>query len=576
MTKEAVCFIRLKEKPKMQFLPRRFYATFLATIFLFLTANAQTNWGQYTLIAPNNTSTAKLIDLSNNTYHSWTLTGATTYSAYMINGDTLLRSVTKSGNSFSGGPISGQVQMVDWNGNVVWNYVYSTTQYCSHHDIHYMPNGNVLLISYEAKTATEATAAGCSQAIAMWPDKIVEVQPTGPTTGNVVWEWHSWDHLMQNVDATKANYVSNLSDHPELMNINYKTTKDWLHMNGIDYNPVLDQIAFSSHNMNEVYVIDHSTTMAEAASHAGGNSGRGGDILYRWGNPAAYGVTTPVANFNVVHDAHWAPAGTPWANYLVGFNNNGNATVSYVDLWQPAMNGAGYVAPAAGSAYGPTTYSKRIIANGHTSNAGCSEQFPNGNMLICVAIPGYIYEIDSTGNTVWSYQNSGSVQQAHRYTACYIAGTQPATPSITSNGTVLNTSGGSTYQWYFNGAAISGATAASFTATQNGNYQVQITDASGCNSELSAAVNVTDANTGIAHLMQDMPSIVPNPSSGLFELVDRKGRLYDIEVMDLQGRVIKTLHQHNQVDLSGVANGVYMLRATFADGNYFTARIIKN
>jgi hypothetical protein len=554
----------------------RFAAIVMACVLLFSVAKAQTRWGQYTLIAPNNNSTAKLIDLNNNTYHSWTLSGATTYSAYMINGDTLFRSVTKSGNSFSGGPISGQVQMVDWNGNVVWNYVYSTTQYCSHHDIHYMPNGNVLLIAYELKTATDATAAGCSQAITMWPDKIVEVQPTGPTTGNVVWEWHSWDHLMQNVDATKANYVSNLSDHPELMNINYKTTKDWLHMNGIDYNPTFDQITFSSHNMNEVYVIDHSTTTAEAASHSGGNSGRGGDILYRWGNPAAYGVTTPAANFNVVHDAHWAPVDTKWAYHLVGFNNYGNATVSYVDVFLPPMNGAGYVAPTPGTAYGPATYANRVTTNGHTNNAGNSEQFPNGNMLICVAIPGYIYEIDSLGNTVWSYQNTGSLQQAHRYTACNILGTQPATPSITSNGTVLNTSGGSTYQWYFNGAAISGATAASYTATQNGSYQVQITDASGCNSELSAAVNVMDANTGIAHLMQDMPSIVPNPSSGLFELVDRKGRLYDIEVMDLQGRVVKSIRQHNHVDLSEATNGVYMLRATLVDGTYFTARIVKN
>lgn len=549
---------------------------FLMCALFVCNANAQTNWGQYTLIAPNNSTTAKLIDLNNATYHSWTLSGATTYSAYMINGDTLLRSVTKSGNSFSGGPISGQVQMVDWNGNVVWNYVYSTTQYCSHHDIHYMPNGNVLLIAYEAKTATDATAAGCSQAIAMWPDKIVEIQPTGPATGNVVWEWHVWDHLMQNVDATKANYVSSLSDHPELMNINYKTTKDWMHVNGIDYNPMFDQIIFSSHNMNEVYVIDHSTTTAEAATHSGGNSGRGGDILYRWGNPAAYGVTTPAANFNVVHDAHWAPAGTPWANHLVGFNNNGNATVSYVDLFLPPMNGAGYVLPTAGTAFGPSSYAKRITTNGHTSNAGCSEQFPNGNMLICVAIPGYIYEIDSLGNTVWSYQNSGSVQQAHRYTACYISGSQPNTPSITTNGLVLNTTGGSTYQWYFNGAAISGATGASYTATQNGNYQVQITDPSGCNSELSAAVSVTDANTGIAHLMQDMPSIVPNPSSGLFEVVDRKGRLYNMEVMDLQGKVVKLIQQHNQVDLSEAADGVYLLRASLSDGTYFTTRIIKN
>lgn len=62
-------------------------------------------------------------------------------------------------------------------------------------------------------------------------------------------------------------------------------------MNGIDYNPVLDQIALSTHNLNEWYIIDHSTTTAEAATSSGGNSGKGGDLLYRWGNPAAYQAT---------------------------------------------------------------------------------------------------------------------------------------------------------------------------------------------------------------------------------------------------------------------------------------------
>jgi hypothetical protein len=104
--------------------------------------------------------------------------------------------------------------------------------YCSHHDICGLPNGNVLLIAYELKTPTEVSAAGCNQSITMWPDKIVEIMPTGPTTGSVVWEWHIWDHLVQNVDANKANYQSSIVAHPELLNINYSTQKDWMHMNG--------------------------------------------------------------------------------------------------------------------------------------------------------------------------------------------------------------------------------------------------------------------------------------------------------------------------------------------------------
>lgn len=100
----------------------------------------------------------------------------------------------------------------------------------------------------------------------------------GSYNREVVWEWKVWDHILQDKDTAKANYQSSIINHPELLNVNYKIIKDWIHMNGIDYNPMLDQIAVSSHNLNEWYVIDHSTNIAEAASHTGGNSGKGGDF----------------------------------------------------------------------------------------------------------------------------------------------------------------------------------------------------------------------------------------------------------------------------------------------------------
>ena len=222
----------------------------LTCLLLMLHASSITNaqqWGNYLLYSLQNSSAAYLLDTNLAVAKTWSFasTARTGYSTYMIPGGTLVRTVAKSGTSFTGGPICGQVQKVDYNGNIVWDYVYSTTQYCSHHDICPMPNGNVLLIAYELKTATEATAAGSKSAIVMWPDKIVEIKPTGATTGDVVWEWHAWDHLVQNNDPTKNNYYANIVDHPELLNINYKTQKDWMHMNGIDYNPILDQIVFS-------------------------------------------------------------------------------------------------------------------------------------------------------------------------------------------------------------------------------------------------------------------------------------------------------------------------------------------
>ncbi|MEI7724592.1 MAG: aryl-sulfate sulfotransferase [Bacteroidota bacterium] len=430
--------------------------SFLLLMSSGITVQAQ-SYGDYTFYAPKTNGKAYLVDLSGNIYHQWTFAAnaPTGYSTYLLQGGTVLRTVARQGNYFTGGPICGEVQKVDWNGNVIWDYVYSTPTYCTHHDICPMPNGNVLLISYESKTAAEVTQAGCSQSIIMWPDKIVEVQPSGTTGGTVVWEWHAWDHLCQNYNAAKSNYVTSIVQHPELLNINYKTSKDWMHVNGIDYNAALDQITFSSHALNEIYVIDHSTTTTEAAGHTGGNSGKGGDLLYRWGNPTAYQATGTTI-FNVVHDAHWVPQDCPRANYLSGFNNKGGAgNKTCVDLFNPPYSGYTYsITP--GSAFAPPTYDWRTTYNGTpTQDEGNAQQLPNGNTLICISFSGYIYEIDSNQTVVWSKTISGTVTNAFRYTACYVNGplavTSGASPSNVCAGASVQLSatatGGSTYTY---------------------------------------------------------------------------------------------------------------------------------
>ncbi|MCX6249963.1 MAG: aryl-sulfate sulfotransferase [Bacteroidetes bacterium] len=445
--------------------PLIFRLFFISLLLSFGIARCQTYDG-YTLYFPQNGTKAYLVDLSGNTYHQWTFNSnsATCYATYLLSGGVLLRTVNHAGNYFNGGPISGEVQKVDWNGNVLWDFIYSTQDYCTHHDICGMPNGNVLLIAYERKTAAQAVQAGCALSIEMWPDKIVEIQPSGTNGGTVVWEWHAWNHLVQDHDATKDNYGV-VANHPELLNINYNTSKDWMHMNGIDYNPVLDQITFSSHALNEIYVIDHSTTIAQAASHTGGNSGKGGDLLYRWGNPAAY-QTAGTTYFNVVHDAHWVPEDDPrFPNALSGYNNKGGAgNKTCVDIINPPYNGYNYYL-TPGSAYQPSIYTWRHTYSGNQSqDNGNSQQLPNGNTLVCIGMSGFIYEIDSNQVQVWSKSVGGTLPQSYRYPPCYVNSTYTATASglpetICSGGTVqldVTASGGDVYiyNWTSNPAGF--------------------------------------------------------------------------------------------------------------------------
>lgn len=549
-------------------------ACIVATVFI---SKAQ-QFDGYTLYSLQNSSSAYLMDTNLTTYHSWTgLSSQTGYSTFMEPGGTIVRAC-KGGTTPSGapgGPICGKVQKIDYSGNLVWDFVYAGTDYITHHDICPMPNGNVLVISYERKTASEVTAAGASNSMQMWPDKIVEIQPTGLTTGNVVWEWHTWDHLVQNVNSSKANYQTSIVDHPELININYKQTSDWQHMNGIDYNPILDQIAFSSHNLNEWYIIDHSTTTAEAASHSGGNSGKGGDILYRWGNPAAYGASG-TAVLNVTHDAHWIPEGCPNTGRLAGFNNRGvSNNQSAADQIVTPINGYNYDI-TMGQAFLPSSYTNRLAVNGYSSNMGSTFQLPNGNQLICVATSSKVYEVDASGTQLWTKTfTGGACPQAQKYSKCFIDNPAPAIPTISVSGTTLTASNATTYQWYQNGQPISGANSQSYTPVSSGIFVVRITDVNGCVYRYSAGTKYTKNPNSVAEIdLSESIEVYPNPTSGIISFKNSSifGSSFEVLVFDIQGRLLLKKLNAIQLDLSEFANGLYTIQVK-SDNKIATKKI---
>ncbi len=393
----------------------------LAGTLLSAGAVQATPYDGYTLYSREGNYQTYLLDMDNDVAYSWNHGRQGGYAAYLLEDGSVIRPARSNNSNMNGGAAAGIVMRTDPDGSTAWEYWYSSNSYRTHHDIEPMPNGNVLLIAWERKSSAEAVQAGRASAVEMWPDHILEVQPTGPTTGEIVWQWHFWDHLVQDHDPTKDNYGV-VGDHPELLDINLSGGPfggDWNHINGISYNPELDQIVITSHFMDELYVIDHSTTTEEAAGHTGGNAGMGGDILYRWGKPSNYDAPGSTY-FHTVHCPVWIPDGYPGAGNILVYNNNEGYGNSIIAEIVPPHDGTYTYYLEPGSAYGPAAPVWTYSAAGFYSNhlGGC-QRLPNGNTLIAESTSGYLFEVNEGGTTQWSFNTSGEIPRALRYGATY-------------------------------------------------------------------------------------------------------------------------------------------------------------
>ena len=378
----------------------------------------------YTLFNPNSTDTSYLIDNCGQIINTWKGSARPGLSVYFLEDGTLLRTSRMSTGFYEIAGKGGLIEKLDWNGNLLWSYELCDALNCQHHDIQPLPNGNILILALEEKTVSEAIAEGRDPTKLnqprIWMEYVLEIMPIGLDSAAIVWEWHVIDHLVQDFDSTQNNYGL-IADHCELFDFNYGNNKpDWLHFNAVNYNPVLDQIIITSRNWSELYVIDHSTTTQEAASHSGGNAGSGGDILFRWGNPITYQAGTAQNQMLFgPHDPQWIPDSFVNEGKIIVFNNGDTRLFSTVDIITPPLDSTyNYIKPV-GTAYGPTNVDWTFVpfdtAGFFSGRISGAQPLPNGNILACVGAQGKFIEVDTLKNILWKYQspvtNSGILGQ---------------------------------------------------------------------------------------------------------------------------------------------------------------------
>ncbi|MCZ6597282.1 MAG: aryl-sulfate sulfotransferase [Planctomycetota bacterium] len=410
----------------------------------------------YTMISPLQSDRVLLLDMDGEVVHEWKTDQAPGGGFYLLESGNVLRCGRQDDNPrFHGGGIGGRIREYDWEGNVVWDYELANDRQTQHHDVEPLPNGNVLVICWEFRTPEEVAAAGRDPAAigddGLWSDAVLELRPTRPEGAEVVWEWHGWDHLIQDFDQRKAGYGS-IPEHPERIDINADhrdkppmteaerremeeleremralgyvggdedeeeddgpneraKRPDWLHTNAIAYHPGHDLIALSVPRLNEVWVIDHSTTTTEAAGKRGGKWGRGGDLLYRWGNPRVYGAGEDSdRRLWFQHDPTWV--GGPDELRLLVFNNGMSRPGDFSVVEEIALPfdlERGF-AREAGAAFGPieAVWSYSDKGNFFSAFISGAQRLPNGNTLICSGAPGRVFEVTPEKKIVWDFLN---------------------------------------------------------------------------------------------------------------------------------------------------------------------------
>jgi hypothetical protein len=395
----------------------------------------------YVLFSQLTSDTSYLVDRKGQVVHTWASTRGAEAGYLQPDGSLVRLARMTEPPNFKAGGVTGYVQRLSWDGELLWEWQMGDAEKILHHDLEVLPNGNILIIGWEQIDAERAKAAGRRPDLipeqGLWADWILEIEPKPPNDARIVWEWHVWDHLVQNHDPAAPNH-GDPAAYPHRLDINANAEEqvvdpaeldqlkaigyappdatqqdlesDFLHMNSIEYHPRLDQIMVSVPEVGEIWIIDHSTTTEEARGSKGGRHGRGGDLLYRWGNPRTYGRGTKEdQQLFYQHQAQWIPEGWDRAGNVTLFNNGGDRNYSSVIEFAPPIGPDGSYPLADGAPWGPPkpawTYEAKERETFYAPFISGTHRLANGHTFVCSGPQGRFFEVTPAGEIVWEYLN---------------------------------------------------------------------------------------------------------------------------------------------------------------------------
>ena len=388
--------------------------------------NTEDAYDGYMLFSPVFTPDVYLIDKDGRVIHTWEIENTTGVREARLreNGNLVVVAAPRDDIDLSLFPSflpdefanEGSIREYTWDNEFVQEYQFIGAEIHQHYGIDILPNGNILAVVKHYRSLDEALAMGLKPEFGarlqeqpyLLANIILEIDLA---SNEIVWQWDAWDHLIQDVNPDLPNY-GEISRHPHRIDINYQHwlrrtinppnhrlgAADWMAINAVAYSPELDQIVLGSQTFDEFWIIDHGASTTEAAGPAG-------DLLWRWGNPAAYGQGSKRANY-AYGGPHWIAAGLPGAGNLLFFRNRDPVTTDedrspIIELRPPLQADGAYDWEQEAEivrSYSNTVFSIPLIISD-------TQRLPNGNILIVRESHGQVIEIDSDGEIVWKFVN---------------------------------------------------------------------------------------------------------------------------------------------------------------------------
>ena len=315
-----------------------------------------------------------LIDLAGKVAHEWRPpTGMKAFYGHLLESGNLLAGCTTGAElSGPGGGHAAAVVELDWDGNVVWQYLNPAV----HHDHARLRNGNTAVVASEIlDPAQAATIKGAPAGEPVRSEQVLEIAPDGST----VWEWHA--HL--SLDSALFQMPAGPGTGP-LGGGTPAGGREWLHCNAVEELPNGDLI-LSFNSLSTMVIVDRKS----------------GDVKWR--------LDPSITQTN--HNPTWQPDGK-----ILLFDNGNRRGWSRVIEVDPATQAITW------------EYRGSPRESFLSASISSAQRLPNGNTFICEGRPGRLFEVTPDCEIVWEYINpfefdhlgqprNRSVFRAYRYAA---------------------------------------------------------------------------------------------------------------------------------------------------------------